>query len=341
MAAVNAWSIITKQKRQYAGNTGYADELTKAYPFDSHVAGCRKISQGDIVLIRDDTELLGVATIERIEQTAGTKLMRRCPNCGKSTIKERTAKQPRYRCNDCTSEFQKPLEDEVPVDKFVAYYGDSFRPAAGALSQAQLRAAAFRPSGQAAMEHVDIRKLEKPLLSSFPELSDFLGSQYQRRQIGDRMGAELADREAADEDEFVGSQGDQRDAVLRSIRQRRGQTAFRLSLIERYGARCQMTGCDILAVLEAAHIWPYRGKRDHHVDNGLLLRADIHTLFDLHLIAVRPGDLALQLAPKVLVAPEYAGLHNKLLDTKDDRRPSLKALEPRWKIFSALWPTGQ
>src|SRR5205823_2979542 len=65
---------------------------------------------------------------------------------------------------------------------------------------------------------------------------------------------------------------------------RQGQFAFRAALIEAYGGRCAMTGCDILEVLEAAHIVPYRGPSTNAVSNGLLLRADIHTLFDLGLI---------------------------------------------------------
>ncbi len=57
----------------------------------------------------------------------------------------------------------------------------------------------------------------------------------------------------------------------------------------RYEHRCVVTGCTVIAVLEAAHIRPYRRPEDNDVKNGLLLRADIHTLFDLNLLGIEPG----------------------------------------------------
>ena len=70
---------------------------------------------------------------------------------------------------------------------------------------------------------------------------------------------------------------------------RQCQPAFRNALMDAYERRCAITGCTIDAVLEAAHISPYRGIKTNHVTNGLLLRADIHTMFDCGLIKVH-GD---------------------------------------------------
>ena len=50
-------------------------------------------------------------------------------------------------------------------------------------------------------------------------------------------------------------------------------------------------------IVEAAHIWPYRGRDDNHPDNGLLLRADLHTLFDLDLMGIEPDSLETRLHP--------------------------------------------
>lgn len=79
---------------------------------------------------------------------------------------------------------------------------------------------------------------------------------------------------------------DARDHILQTIVRRRGQEAFRRELVIAYEGQCAVTGCNALPALEAAHILPYRGKDTNRVQNGLLLRADIHTLFDLGLIAV-------------------------------------------------------
>lgn len=71
-----------------------------------------------------------------------------------------------------------------------------------------------------------------------------------------------------------------------TIVQRQGQTQFRKQLLSIYRARCCASGETAEAVLEAAHITPYLGPKSNKPSNGLLLRADIHTLFDLHLISI-------------------------------------------------------
>ena len=68
----------------------------------------------------------------------------------------------------------------------------------------------------------------------------------------------------------------------------RGQKEFRCKLLEAYQGRCAITGCDTEPALEAAHIIPHSEKQSYDVTRGILLRADIHTLFDLHLISVNP-----------------------------------------------------
>ncbi|HZZ18730.1 MAG TPA: HNH endonuclease signature motif containing protein, partial [Opitutaceae bacterium] len=77
------------------------------------------------------------------------------------------------------------------------------------------------------------------------------------------------------------------ERVLGQIVRRRGQKEFRESLLVAYDQRCAITNCDAVDALEAAHIIPYQGSATNNVTNGLLLRADIHTLFDLGLIAIK------------------------------------------------------
>jgi hypothetical protein len=105
---------------------------------------------------------------------------------------------------------------------------------------------------------------------------------------------------------------DAREKVLREIRARRGQRSFRYALIEAYDRRCAITGCDVLDVLEAAHITPYLGPETNHVTNGLLLRADLHTLFDTGLLAVDPETRQVLVA-QVISDPVYRALHGKPL----------------------------
>jgi putative restriction endonuclease len=79
---------------------------------------------------------------------------------------------------------------------------------------------------------------------------------------------------------------DARRRVERSLMQRQGQPAFRQRLLAAYQHRCAITRCDVPEILEAAHIVPYWGPQTNHVQNGLLLRADLHTLFDRGLFGI-------------------------------------------------------
>lgn len=78
------------------------------------------------------------------------------------------------------------------------------------------------------------------------------------------------------------------ETAMRAIAARRGQSRFRKRLLHLYGNQCAVTGEGPTEVLEAAHIQPYSLAGLNTIDNGLLLRADIHTLFDLGLIAITP-----------------------------------------------------
>lgn len=67
---------------------------------------------------------------------------------------------------------------------------------------------------------------------------------------------------------------------------RMGQGAFRVAVTDAYGRRCAVTQEHTLPVLEAAHIRPYGEGGPHDVRNGLLLRADLHILFDRGYVTV-------------------------------------------------------
>jgi putative restriction endonuclease len=89
-----------------------------------------------------------------------------------------------------------------------------------------------------------------------------------------------------------------------------------------------MTGSNAEAALEAAHIIPYRGKHTNHATNGLLLRGDLHTLFDLGLVAVDTATMTIVTADS-LKATTYSDLAGKSLLLPDDPRlaPSTESLD--------------
>jgi putative restriction endonuclease len=69
---------------------------------------------------------------------------------------------------------------------------------------------------------------------------------------------------------------------------RLGQGMFRVAVTSVYGGACAVTGEHSLPTLEAAHIRPYALSGSHAVPNGLLLRADVHRLFDAGYVTVTP-----------------------------------------------------
>jgi hypothetical protein len=120
---------------------------------------------------------------------------------------------------------------------------------------------------------------------------------------------------------------DARERTVAQIVQRRGQADFRRELLVAYEGRCAMSGCDAEQALEAAHIRPYRGVDTHRVENGLLLRADLHVLFDVGLMAVEPDSLEILLAP-ALFSGSYSVLRGSRLRVPrhDALRPNPEAL---------------
>ena len=82
------------------------------------------------------------------------------------------------------------------------------------------------------------------------------------------------------------------------IQPRLGQGAFRVVVTDSYERRCAVTGERTLPVLEAAHIKPYSDGGPHEARNGLLLRSDIHQLFDSGYATVTP-DLRFAVSPRI------------------------------------------
>ena len=79
---------------------------------------------------------------------------------------------------------------------------------------------------------------------------------------------------------------------------RLGQGAFKAVVLDAYHRRCAISGTHIPPVLQAAHIRPVTVGGEHRLDNGLLLRSDIHTLFDRGYLGVDP-HFRLQVSPRL------------------------------------------
>nr|WP_232489802.1 HNH endonuclease [Pectobacterium parmentieri] len=132
---------------------------------------------------------------------------------------------------------------------------------------------------------------------------------------GDRMVVEARDELF---NELPEDEGDFRLKALREVIIREGQPVFRRKLIEAYEGKCAVTGCSIQVLLEAAHITPYAGAWHTRAQHGLLLKTDIHTLFDRGLLWI---DIELKIRiSEQLAGTEYAELDGRYLRLPKDKQ---------------------
>jgi putative restriction endonuclease len=120
---------------------------------------------------------------------------------------------------------------------------------------------------------------------------------------------------------------DLRERAEREIVVRRGQQRFRESLLDAYNHKCAVSDCGVEPVLEAAHIDRYFGDHSHQISNGLLLRSDLHALFDLRLIAF-DRNYTVRVSPD-LKSSEYNRFHGSSL-----RIPGASADSPNLQALS-------
>ena len=116
-------------------------------------------------------------------------------------------------------------------------------------------------------------------------------------------------------------------------RVRLGQGAFRVLVTDAYSRKCSITGEKTLPVLEAAHIRPYSDSGPHFISNGILLRSDIHKLFDSGYLTIT-NDLKVEVSSRIKVefqnGKEYYQYHGRdLLNIPDKKidRPDIKFID--------------
>ncbi|HCK6997531.1 TPA: HNH endonuclease [Klebsiella pneumoniae] len=304
-----AWSFkaVGQDDLRYYGNNGYHDDSTSFYRYDNFVPNHKQVKKGDIVIVTDRKKVLGISVIDNLLSAPYLKVRNRCPytNCTPAKLIHRKSKKPEWRCSN-GHEFDYPTAEYVPAVEFKAEYNKNYKP----------------------INHVTIKKLishtpRYNVQSSIQEI-DF---EWANNIFDDLI--QLTPTEADCEVTPLDVE-DQRKAVLRQIKQRRGQKAFRDSLLAQT-AKCAVSSCEIVDILEAAHITAYKNDTHNHVSNGLLLRCDIHTLYDLDLFAIDPDSLNIYFAPQIN-DEEYTRFHGKkLLVTYKVNRG---ALLERWTRFT-------
>ena len=114
---------------------------------------------------------------------------------------------------------------------------------------------------------------------------------------------------------------------------RLGQGAFRVLVTDAYQRRCSITGEKTLPVLEAAHVKPYAQSGPHALSNGILLRSDMHKLFDTGYLTIT-NDLKVEVSPRIREefqnGKEYYQYHGSsllYLPPQYDKRPEASFID--------------
>lgn len=113
---------------------------------------------------------------------------------------------------------------------------------------------------------------------------------------------------------------------------RLGQGSFRVLVTDAYERRCAVTNEKTLPALDAAHIKPYSESGEHTVSNGILLRRDLHALFDQGYVTIN-AEMKFEVSKKIKEEFEngrdYYRLHGSLINvpTKPSDRPSQDFLD--------------
>ncbi|SEQ63275.1 HNH endonuclease [Lentzea xinjiangensis] len=314
MGDTTAWLMLAAgDDRARASNDGYDDDPSSHYSWDSTVPNHAKPAEGHVIVLWDKKHLLGASVIEKIDRGRAPKDIHSCPRCDKARIEFRTTLLPRIKCYNCGHEFDEPKTRTADVDTYRTRHDAGWIDLAGRLDGARLRELCVSPKSQLSLRPLDYDRF--------------------RAAIGEApTPTSLAPLEAAAK--YVRS--GHREAF---VRVRRGQGPFRSALLARYGDECAFTGRMPVDALEAAHLYSYAATGTHHDEGGLLMRRDVHRLFDLGFLAVRPDTFHIDVHPVLSPYEDYASLHGKPL------RPRLTTaqrewLRKHWKQMRSTSPGG-
>ena len=135
-----------------------------------------------------------------------------------------------------------------------------------------------------------------------------------------------------DELQFMLASGDNRYSIT-ATKHRLGQGGFRVLVTEAYNERCAISGEKTLSVLEAAHIRDFACNGPNEIRNGVLLRSDIHTLYDRGYLTITP-KLIVEVSHRLhedfgngKVYYQYHGKPLQIIPFEKNMRPAMEYLE--------------
>jgi putative restriction endonuclease len=316
------WVLKSKgEQSAFGGNSGYADNPESKYVYDTTVKNHNRLNEGDLVIVAGKKYIFGFARITSIDSIRNVEKIRyRCPICHTQEHYSRKDRTPKYRCR-AKHEFEAPEEENIKVEEFTANYGSTFMAASPKTSVKLLEPYYLNRNLYYSIQQADPTFFDK-------EIPSVLTAFHNNNGRSGLLPFDITVIPA-----YKPTHSDDRERTNRHLPTRKGQAKFKSDLINIYGSICMITGCSTSIVIEASHVYPYRGNNDNNPYNGLLLRADLHKLFDADLIGIDPQTFTIELHPSI-ENNQYRKLKGKKLRIKrKDFSPCLEALEYRWEIF--------
>ncbi len=280
-----AWICISKSHDSYArASEGYKESLGLSYEWRLGLPKGHAIAVGDVIVIRDNQHVLGFSVIEKIENKQKLYSSNRCPNCDQVQVEERVKKIPKYRCRSCADTFAEPLIVSEKEMFGVAHYAPGWVPLdKSSLTKSLWMRLSVTPKSQHSLQSIDQQEFEEFLKLLDPSVLVPFNCRNPLLNGGHRLG---------------------------TAKTRIGQAEFRQKLFSNFGNVCAITGPNHQTALEAAHLYSYSEIGIHHDDGGLLLRRDIHRLFDTGLIAINPDTLCVDISRELCNIEAYNSLSN-------------------------------
>lgn len=314
-ASYRAWSLatLTSTTRHALGETGYPDELGIRYIYDNTVANHGYVKAGDLILLRDRELVLGVGWVDTVEVSDVSKAQQQCPVCASTNFKARHTKKPKFLCNACKNIFDNPAEARKLIKRYTVDYSSSWRPADHLFPISGIEQFHVAHARQNSIREIRVTGI-KPYIDEYVMTgpawwnSDFRGT--------------------------VSPQNGHRLALQKS---RLGQQIFRELMLARFGENCAFTGPNPAPALEAAHLYQYSKTPKHDIRGGLLLRCDLHSLFDRWLVTIDPLTWTIEIAPALSRYPELASLRGRAVRVPDSLRPRLEYIQEHARRARSTW----
>ena len=302
---IRAWLVITTDDPELLGE-GYEDILGQIYSWDDKVANHSYLQAGDALVLWDRQQLLGYGIINNIETSVGEKTTYHCPICKKSGLQTRKTTEAPYYCPPRKSPVQEPGTRKINVQRYRANYAETWVDLSGELCGAELRRLCEKPKSQHSLRPLKWREFLNALSSDV--------------------------RPVVQKNQRIGSSDIEGGHHQQTVRVRKGQSRFRAQLLTKYGEVCAFSGPTTRHALDAAHLYSYASVSEHHSCGGMLIRKDLHRLFDLGLLRVDPDALVIHIHEEIRDIPAYGDLHGERLAIEIPRR-ACEWLRVHWESY--------